>query len=71
MASSSQKVDKNRNKSKNVENEAPENPQLTDKTDLAPSEDSQIPSKIEPLEKVLNVQEQRWILLMSSNLMRS
>ncbi|KAM3658541.1 testis-expressed protein 12 [Ammospiza maritima maritima] len=35
-------------------NEASENPPLSDKTDLAPSEDSQSLFKTEPLEKVLN-----------------
>ncbi|KAF2985391.1 hypothetical protein EK904_004171, partial [Melospiza melodia maxima] len=54
MASNSQKADKNRNKSKMMENEASENPPLSDKTDLAPSEDSQSLFKTEPLEKVLN-----------------
>ncbi|XP_072774205.1 testis-expressed protein 12 [Taeniopygia guttata] len=54
MASKSQKGDKNRNKSKNVESEASENPELSDKTDLAPSEDSQSLLKTESLEKVLN-----------------
>ncbi|XP_053852923.1 testis-expressed protein 12 [Vidua macroura] len=54
MASKSQKGDGNRNKSKKMENEASENPQLSDKTDLAPSEDSQSLFKTEPLEKVLN-----------------
>ncbi|XP_068028046.1 testis-expressed protein 12 [Anomalospiza imberbis] len=54
MASKSQKADKNRNKGKKMENEASENPQLSDKTDLAPSEDSQSLFKTEPLEKVLN-----------------
>ncbi|XP_023797187.1 testis-expressed protein 12 [Cyanistes caeruleus] len=53
-ASNSKKADKNRNKSKKMENEASENPQLSDKTDLAPSEDSQSLSKTESLEKVLN-----------------
>ncbi|KAM7030399.1 testis-expressed protein 12 [Acridotheres tristis] len=37
-----------------METEASENPQLSDKPDLAPSEDSQSLSKTEPLEKVLN-----------------
>ncbi|XP_057897385.1 testis-expressed protein 12 [Melospiza georgiana] len=54
MASNSQKADKNRNKSKKMENEASENPPLSDNTDLAPSEDSQSLFKTEPLEKVLN-----------------
>ncbi|XP_005531123.2 PREDICTED: testis-expressed sequence 12 protein [Pseudopodoces humilis] len=54
MASNSKKADKNRNKGKKMENEASENPQLSDKTDLAPSEDSQSLSKTESLENVLN-----------------
>ncbi|XP_005496620.3 testis-expressed protein 12, partial [Zonotrichia albicollis] len=54
MASNSQEADQNRNKSKKMENEASENPPLSDKTDLAPSEDSQSLFKTEPLEKVLN-----------------
>ncbi|XP_015505271.1 testis-expressed protein 12 [Parus major] len=54
MACNSKKADKNRNKSKKMENEASENPQLSDKTDLAPSDDLQSLSKTESLEKVLN-----------------
>ncbi|XP_068850712.1 testis-expressed protein 12 [Aphelocoma coerulescens] len=54
MASDAQKADKNRNRRKKTENEAAEIPQLSDKTDLAPSEDSQSLSNTEPLEKVLN-----------------
>ncbi|XP_063273876.1 testis-expressed protein 12 [Prinia subflava] len=37
-----------------LQNEASENPQLSDKTDFAPSEDLQSLSKIGPLEKILN-----------------
>ncbi|KAL9825746.1 testis-expressed protein 12 [Geothlypis trichas] len=37
-----------------MENEASENPPLSDKTDLAPSEDLQSLFKTEPLEKVFN-----------------
>ncbi|XP_008635151.1 PREDICTED: testis-expressed sequence 12 protein [Corvus brachyrhynchos] len=54
MASDAQKADKNRNRRKKTENEASEIPQFSDKTDLAPSEDSQSLSNTEPLEKVLH-----------------
>ncbi|XP_066190737.1 testis-expressed protein 12 [Sylvia atricapilla] len=37
-----------------MENEASEHPQLCDKADFAPSEDSRPLSKTEPLEKVLD-----------------
>ncbi|XP_005058872.1 PREDICTED: testis-expressed sequence 12 protein isoform X2 [Ficedula albicollis] len=63
-ASSSQKADKDRNKSKKME-EAAENPHLSDKTDLAPSEDSQSLSKTEPLEKVLNEMSEEIVNLLS------
>ncbi|XP_005058870.1 PREDICTED: testis-expressed sequence 12 protein isoform X1 [Ficedula albicollis] len=64
-ASSSQKADKDRNKSKKMEKEAAENPHLSDKTDLAPSEDSQSLSKTEPLEKVLNEMSEEIVNLLS------
>ncbi|RMB91979.1 hypothetical protein DUI87_31508 [Hirundo rustica rustica] len=37
-----------------AQNEASENPELSDKTDFTPSEDSQSLSKAEPLDKILN-----------------
>ncbi|XP_062364503.1 testis-expressed protein 12 [Cinclus cinclus] len=64
MASSSQKADKDRNKSKKMESEASENPPLSDQTDLAP-EDSLSFSKTEPLEKVLNETSKEIINLLS------
>uniref|UniRef100_A0A803VI82 Testis expressed 12 n=1 Tax=Ficedula albicollis TaxID=59894 RepID=A0A803VI82_FICAL len=45
--------------------EAAENPHLSDKTDLAPSEDSQSLSKTEPLEKVLNEMSEEIVNLLS------
>ncbi|KAL2295767.1 hypothetical protein Nmel_017288, partial [Mimus melanotis] len=45
--------------------EASENPQLSDKADLAPSEDLQSLSKTEPLEKVLNEMSKEIINLLS------
>ncbi|XP_039940854.1 testis-expressed protein 12 [Hirundo rustica] len=54
LASNSQKADETRSKSKKMENEASENPELSDKTDFTPSEDSQSLSKAEPLDKILN-----------------
>ncbi|XP_032937402.1 testis-expressed protein 12 [Catharus ustulatus] len=65
MASSSQKAEKERNKSKKTEKEASENPHLSDKTDLAPSEDSQSLSKTEPLEEILNEASEEIINLLS------
>nr|XP_056716206.1 carotenoid-cleaving dioxygenase, mitochondrial [Euleptes europaea] len=59
MASNLEKSDENRCKrKKEMENETSENPQLpSEKTDLSPSESSQLVYKTETLETVLNVVE--------------
>ncbi|XP_027590292.2 testis-expressed protein 12 isoform X1 [Pipra filicauda] len=67
MASNAQKSDESGSKRQRMENEAPENPQLSfpDKTDLALSEDSQSLYDTEPLEKVLNDMNKEIMTLLS------